>query len=684
MKAKETELKKEIRCTQFEYSSSDSDEEENEKSKGKNKINFPIISNKKYKSSSNLVVSEKRKKTKKSKIYLSRYVRMILFFLLLIFSVIIDLDAGIIVSSYKSFTQDLHMSDFQFGSLNSITTIGKIIALLFFMLIINKNHRKFIIVTTSFVHGWAFFGYFINDNYYYIAILKFLTSFCKVFITVYMPVWIDQFGIKKYKTLLLTIVFMVTSYGRIVGAWIGTVLFNNEWKKAFVCCGMIFFALSFGLFIVPQKYYSTKYMFVEQQKKLTGNVVEKLVPTKDNDTETSDSDINIKKDIENMNDIKFINDERRSYSITNKKNNKKTEKEKEDDNGNDNDNNIENGDDKKEKLIYDYDTNTIDENKIFKSLSFVSKFKIVLLNECFMFSSLSRASLFFIFKIIHVFLKKYTFEALHYTNEITFFYYYSLTTIIAPSLGSLVGGAICNKFLGGYESRRSIWLIIFFGTLAVIFISLARISLEFNYLIMYIFGYFFSVSAFLPTISGYIINSLHKELKGFGSSFDSLITNVLGKLPSPIIYGIINDKHKKDDPKYAWNRSLMIYYIGTIFIYLTCFFKWKMNNKKGKFKNNVVKQTMKDAYTFNRSSLIKAEKPVPKYNESKKNQKSPVELEDIEVKEKKPSKFKENAKANNKNKKKLLNKLQQKENEEKNSKDKTISSTSEENLDDDK
>ena len=103
---KTNEQKKDFRCTQFEYSSSGSDEE-NEKVKGKNKINFPVISNKKFKSSSNLVVSEKRTKKKKTKIYLSRYVRMILFFLLLIFSVIIDLDAGIIVSSYKSFTQDL-------------------------------------------------------------------------------------------------------------------------------------------------------------------------------------------------------------------------------------------------------------------------------------------------------------------------------------------------------------------------------------------------------------------------------------------------------------------------------------------------------------------------------------------------------------------------------------------------
>ena len=109
----------------------------------------------------------------------------------------------------------------------------------------------------------------------------------------------------------------------------------------------------------------------------------------------------------------------------------------------------------------------------------------------------------------------------------------------------------------------------------------------------------------MPTISGYIIHSLHKKLKGFGSSFDSLITNVCGKLPSPILYGIINDMHKKDDPKYAWNKSLIVYYIGTLFIYLTCFFKWQKIHKIPKLTNNVVKKTMKNVYTFNRSSLLR-------------------------------------------------------------------------------
>ena len=106
---------------------------------------------------------------------------------------------------------------------------------------------------------------------------------------------------------------MVTSYGRIVGAWIGTVIFNNEWKKAFFCCGIIFLTLSFGLFIIPQKYYSTKYMIVEHQKKCNGNIIEKLVPTKN-------TEIEMKKEIENINDIEYIDDDNNNNKlIKNKK-----------------------------------------------------------------------------------------------------------------------------------------------------------------------------------------------------------------------------------------------------------------------------------------------------------------------------------------------------------------------------
>ena len=182
-KEEKKENKINLRCTQFEYSSSESDSEEEYK-KNKDKSNIKNLSRKKFESSKHLDKCENKKKKEKPKIYLSRYIRMILFFLLLFFSVAIDLDAGIIVSCYKTFINDLNMSDLQYGSLNSMTTIGKIISLLFFMIIINKNHRKFIIVFTSFLHGLSFYGYFINKNYYFIASLSFFISFCKVFILI--------------------------------------------------------------------------------------------------------------------------------------------------------------------------------------------------------------------------------------------------------------------------------------------------------------------------------------------------------------------------------------------------------------------------------------------------------------------------------------------------------------------
>lgn len=171
---------------------------------------------------------------------------------------------------------------------------------------------------------------------------------------------------------------MAISIGMILGAWI-TVLYKNNWKKAFIFCGFIFLSLSISLFLIPQKYFSTKYMIVEEQK-ISGNLEEKIVLTKEDSNE-----IKIKKNIKNINDIKFIENERKNSSkkiITKKE-------EKDDKNENE---------EKKQKLN---NLNMKDEN-IIKNTSFVSKLKLVFINRCFIFSCISKAIIFFIFEIIYI------------------------------------------------------------------------------------------------------------------------------------------------------------------------------------------------------------------------------------------------------------------------------------------
>ena len=635
-------------CSSFEYSSSGS-----ESIKGNN--DSPALNPRFLKSSLNIIRVTSSNKPKKNQVNLSRWMRFILFCILILFFMATDFDSGIIISCYKNFISDLKMTDFQFGSLNSINSTGKIIALVLYMLLIQKNHRKLILALNAIMYGLYFFSYFFITNYSFISILKFIQAFCEIFITIYLPVWVDQFGIKKYKTLFLSFYFMVNTYGRIIGSGLGTIIFKNEWKKAFICCGITFEILALLIIIFPQKYFSTKYMFVEKHKKHNGDIVETLVFTKDNnDDKNKDNDLknsmyieeNGEKIDDNSSNTININIRNKNQFKTTKNVlsfiNKKSKKENES---------------YKQKLL-----DKSDDNINMKNQSNATKVILVINSWCFLFSSLSRSTIYFTFKIVHVFFKKYTFEALKYNDEIKFFYFYSIITIAAPSIGSLIGGFICNKYLGGYESKSSIWLVLFFGYLAGIFITLIRVSTDFNLLNFYIFAYFFSVSAFLPTISGYIIHSLHKELKGCGSSIDSLITNVFGKLPGPIVYGLINDKYKNQNPHFAWNLSLAIYYLGLVYISITCMFKWKIGNKKTKLKEKIVEKTVEDVYNLNRSNLIKVKEPVPQ-EDNKKIEKKGVELDIIKY----STKFfkEEYGNIGEKKKKKSKNK-EQKENKEKN------------------
>ena len=61
----------------------------------------------------------------------------------------------------------------------------------------------------------------------------------KTFTSIYMPVWIDQFGIRQYKTILFTLVYMTNPYGQVIGFAIGTVLFPNDWIFSLFCIGCI-------------------------------------------------------------------------------------------------------------------------------------------------------------------------------------------------------------------------------------------------------------------------------------------------------------------------------------------------------------------------------------------------------------------------------------------------------------
>lgn len=515
--------------------------------------------------SNNLKLKRNPIKTKEIKVYLSRQIRLLIFFLFILKEILVDIDAGIVAATSLQIKKTLLVNDSQYGFFASIPFTGRLIGAFIFIILFNNDHRKFWLVISSIIHGCLLSVYCLTKNYFILLLIRMFTAIIKSFSTIYLPIWIDQFGIRRYKTILLTILHMTNPYGNVIGFSLGSLIFS-DWRKGFLYTG-ICIAITGMLFIFfPQKYFSNKYMFIGYEEEV-------LVPTK--------------KDVK----------------TTNKKNYNQ----------------------RKESVFSDADMSLISENNQNNSGNKGTCNNALNLakNKAFMFSSFSRSVIFFVLQIIHLYFKEYSISVLKVSNENKIVLYYSFITITAPALGSLIGGAFSN-YLGGYESPNSIVIVIIFNLLAgfaVIFLSLTKNYIVFS---MSVFLFFYSVSGILPTITGYTLLSSPKLLKSLSSSVDLLITTLFGKLPGPIIYGTLCDYFGDTGNSIAWKFSMLYYYVGSITLFISCkFIKQKMLllktediHKNRGFAKTFEKDTihLSEVGCGDRVSLIKIGKPEPRNN----------------------------------------------------------------------
>ena len=115
--------------------------------------------NKKTDSNEEDDLSEKDNLQKSYNVILSRKIRIFIFILFLVLSVVVDLDNGIFNSSVNYLQKDLDMNQTDYGIFVSVSFIGRIIGLVIFMIIINFKHRKFTLILTIFLHASSYILY---------------------------------------------------------------------------------------------------------------------------------------------------------------------------------------------------------------------------------------------------------------------------------------------------------------------------------------------------------------------------------------------------------------------------------------------------------------------------------------------------------------------------------------------
>lgn len=410
---------------------------------------------------------------------LPRKTRWFVFSLILILSFFSCLDMSTINTSIVDIKRDLSLTDQEFGMFSSLFFCGKIAGTLTFMFLLNICNRRYVFITVLLLYVSCLLCFVMTLPKMIIFITRIFLGFGNVFFFVYFPVWCDQFGIRKYKTLMITLVSLVMPFGSIFGSVLSTFF---TWKVPIIIEISVIALVAVCLMCLSDKYFSGSIFIALSQSKIQ----EHGIPSVFNVVDIKDKDVKGKDD--------------------------KSEKEE--------------------------------------------TFANLLKTPSFVAYIFARALSFFPLMASMTYIHEYLERAMGITDKKKRLAIVSLSGLVGPTFGTFLGGTVCT-LVGGYETVKARFALL----VLQIICSIATIALPYmNTLIPFTLiygstGLFFS--AVLPIITGVILTSAPHKLRATANSVNSFACNLLGQMPAPFIYGLLNQKFGANNPRAAMNMVTM-------------------------------------------------------------------------------------------------------------------------------
>ena len=151
------------------------------------------------------------------KITLSRKIRWFLFSILIYLTLVMELDQGILSSSTDALAKDIDLNSNELGGLGSMVFLGKSLGCLLFFSLINKLNRKYMLLITTFFLILSLILTTQTKNLTLLYFSRIIAGLTQSYFGIYFPVWADQFGIHKYKSMIMTCHHLASSLGSLFG-----------------------------------------------------------------------------------------------------------------------------------------------------------------------------------------------------------------------------------------------------------------------------------------------------------------------------------------------------------------------------------------------------------------------------------------------------------------------------------
>ena len=232
-------------------------------------------------------------------------------------------------------------------------------------------------------------------------------------------------------------------------------------------------------------------------------------------------------------------------------------------------------------------SSTIYEDKeiFLKEETFFSDLIILSCHSLYMISMSSRCILHGLNTCLHFWLADFIRNVIKEDNQLKVTISYSIICFAGP-FGGIVANAMLKPFIGGYDTRKSSWPLVFLQVIAsILAISIGFMKSTFSVCVMTILYLIFNSSA-LPLVQGILISCVDPELSATGFAIASILTQSLTSGATPFIYGVINDRYKDKYPWLAMVSVMSLQFVAVPLLILLAILRNRKFDEEEKLKEH--------------------------------------------------------------------------------------------------
>lgn len=189
---------------------------------------------------------------------LSRCYRFFLYLILLSMECTMNIDSGLLSSASKNIKKTLKMTDMEFGIFGPANSSGRVLGSFLFILLNQKFSLKWISAVFLAIQSASLICFKVTTEKKVLIVIRFCIGFSHMPATIYCPVWINQFGVRNYKNIMMAAVQLFQPAGKCLAFLIHILVGESNWQMGFVIEGVYLIFCTLCIMISSEDFFSVK------------------------------------------------------------------------------------------------------------------------------------------------------------------------------------------------------------------------------------------------------------------------------------------------------------------------------------------------------------------------------------------------------------------------------------------